>query len=390
MDLKERFPITVELDAIDRLSGVRVDSYLAARFPEISRTRWSRIIAAGVFEVDEVVLRPRSLLEEGQVVKVNEVADFAKVLDESRSESEKSRQAVHDEASLFGEAASGQKKGRYVFGVEPRILFEDEHLMVLDKPEGLTVHPGAGVGIEDTLVAWLIDNGKVQPSTATLSWGEQVLEQARPGIVHRLDRGTSGCLVVAKDPDTHTKLAKQFADKTAGRKYWAWVDGNATSLKETLHRRARTVLEDYPSKVAFRILKSGKHSVAAPIARDEKNRLRFAVSPLKGKEAITHFEILAHDKVAELEKKLPKVFETFGVTAGSFEDDNRYSVLDVELETGRTHQIRVHLAFLGIPIYGDGLYGGHGFERLLLHAHTLHLTHPHTGEAMSFRSVPST
>ncbi len=178
--------------------------------------------------------------------------------------------------------------------------------------------------------------------------------------MHRLDKGTSGCLVVAKHPEAHRKLSEQFAAKTAGRHYWARVQGDVERLRVSLPPRLVRMIEEHPLKLAFRIDSEGRYSFSSPLGRDPKNRLRFAVLP-EGKQAVTHFKVLSKNADSTL--------------------------LDVQLETGRTHQIRVHMAFLGFPLVGDGLYGGRAHDRILLHAHTLYFTHPRTDERMEIRTL---
>ncbi len=384
MDLKKSFPICLDESVERGLTTMRLDVFLSEKFPEVSRSRWARIISQNLFTVNGIAAKASLRLASGQVLDLNSAVlpDFnEELLNEgfnAASDSSLSFQKLND---LIASATI-----EFKFPQDPKILYEDDYLLVINKPAGLTVHPGAGVPLEETLVAWLIKSSFVKPNTAHLSWNGQVLEEARPGIVHRLDRGTSGCLVIAKDPKTHEDLAVQFAKKLAGRHYWAIAEGNANGLEKTLHRKARVALEDNPSKLAFRVLKNGKHSIAAPLGRDPKNRLRYAVDANFGKKAITHFNILAFDKATELEKLLPEIFKTFGVRANDFSPELSYSVFDLALETGRTHQIRVHLSFLGLPILGDALYGGQNFKRILLHAHTLHFTHPQTREEMTFHS----
>jgi len=380
MDLKKHFPIQLGVEVEQGLVTKRLDVFLSEHFPDISRSRWSKLISRDLFLLNGSIAKASARLEVGQRLELNpEVDDFVGEDSSTKKQEPLSKSEMN--------SMIGKKDLDFRFPKSPEILFEDDHIMVINKPAGLTVHPGAGVPLEETLVAWLLKNNYVAPNNEHLSWGDQVLEEARPGIVHRLDRGTSGCLVVAKDPKSHEALSLQFAKKLAGRHYWAWVDGNAKSLQSSLHRKARLALEDHPSKLAFRVLKNGKHSLAAPLGRDPKNRLRFAVDPLAGKKALTHFKIMHHNRVSELHKLAPEVFKCFSLKESDFAEDSHYSLLDVQLETGRTHQIRVHLSFLGIPILGDNLYGGQTFTRMLLHAHTLYLDHPATGKPMTFTTI---
>jgi len=208
------------------------------------------------------------------------------------------------------------------------ILYEDDDLLVIDKPSGLTVHPAPSVK-EPTLVDWL-KHHDIRLSTLS---GEE-----RHGIVHRLDRGTSGVMVVAKSNEAHDALSKQLQDKSMGRYYLAVV---TPPLKEDL------VLVD------------------KPIGRSPHNRLKMAVVP-HGKSAQTLFRKL--------------------LTSA----DEREELIACKLFTGRTHQIRVHLETFSRHILGDHLYGIKGnpdkIQRILLHAYTLYFVHPTSGEAMQFHA----
>ncbi|MGQ7461068.1 RluA family pseudouridine synthase [Streptococcus suis] len=203
------------------------------------------------------------------------------------------------------------------------IVYQDEDVAVVNKPQGMVVHPSAG-HTSGTLVNALLYHVK------DLSGINGVL---RPGIVHRIDKDTSGLLMIAKNDEAHTKLAAELKDKKSLRKYWAIVHGN---------------------------LPNDRGMIEAPIGRSEKDRKKQAVTA-KGKEAVTRFQVL----------------ERFG----------DFTLLELTLETGRTHQIRVHMAYIGHPVAGDEAYGpkktlkGHG---QYLHARTLGFTHPRTGEVVEF------
>jgi len=208
------------------------------------------------------------------------------------------------------------------FDVE--ILYEDDYLLVVNKPSGLVVHPAPSVK-EPTLVDWLIHKGV---SLSTIS-GEE-----RHGIVHRIDKETTGALVVAKTNDAHEKLSEQLQDKSMGRYYLALID---CPLKEN-------------------------RMVDKPIGRNPKNRLKMDVVP--------------HGKVAKT------AFVKLAQTADNVE------LIAAKLFTGRTHQIRVHLHTLGRHILGDNLYGFKSkrdrIARVNLHAYLLYLVHPDTGKRMEF------
>ena len=203
------------------------------------------------------------------------------------------------------------------------IVYQDEDVAVVNKPQGMVVHPSAG-HTSGTLVNALMYHIK------DLSGINGVL---RPGIVHRIDKDTSGLLMIAKNDQAHVALADELKDKKSLRKYWAIVHGN---------------------------LPNDRGVIEAPIGRSEKDRKKQAVTA-KGKPALTRFQVL----------------ERFG----------DYTLVELQLETGRTHQIRVHMAYIGHPVAGDEVYGprktlkGHG---QFLHARTLGFTHPQTGEVLEF------
>jgi 23S rRNA pseudouridine1911/1915/1917 synthase len=200
------------------------------------------------------------------------------------------------------------------------IVFEDEHILVVDKPAGLVVHPGAG-NPSGTLVNALLGNG--------IEGGDDPL---RPGVVHRLDRDTSGLMVLAKGEPAYSKLVEMLSARQVGRTYRALVVGEG--LPET-------------------------GTIDSPVGRDPDNPTLMAAGV--GKTAVTHFKVLAE-------------------AAG-------YTILRVWLETGRTHQIRVHLSAIGHPIYADPLYGEPVPDRRLwLHAERLSFEHPISREALEFRS----
>ncbi|MDT2760270.1 RluA family pseudouridine synthase [Enterococcus xiangfangensis] len=205
------------------------------------------------------------------------------------------------------------------------IVYEDDDVVVVNKPQGMVVHPSAGHP-KGTLVNGLLYQIK---NLSTIN------DVVRPGIVHRIDKDTSGLLMVAKNDQAHEALAKQLKDKTSLRKYVALVHG------EIPHEKGR---------------------IEAPIGRSKTNRKMQAVIE-DGKSAVTHFEVL-------------KRFEG-------------YTLIELQLETGRTHQIRVHMQYIGYPVAGDPLYGpkktlkGNG---QFLHAKLLGFEHPTTGEMMVFEA----
>ncbi len=229
-----------------------------------------------------------------------------------------------------GETVEVEERAPKASPLEPEHLdvvvrYEDAHLLVVDKPAGIVVHPSAGHR-RGTLVHGLLAYG--------IAGGD---EASRPGIVHRLDRDTSGLLVVARDPETHRRLQRLLRRRELVREYLALVRG----LPRSWHGR-----------------------IEAPIGRDRRDPTRISLETDAPREAITHFD------VAEL---LPA-----------------HALLRISLETGRTHQIRVHLAAIGLPVSGDAVYGGAGdlgLARQFLHAARLSFPHPVTGEPIEVEST---
>lgn len=233
--------------------------------------------------------------------------------------------------------------------IEIDVLYEDEHLVVVDKAAGMVVHPGAGRA-SGTLVNALLHRLGRLPGAP----GDQ-----RPGIVHRLDRFTTGVMVVAKTGRAHRILQRQFQKRAVDKLYWAAVEG----------RVARAAHQD------ARLLRHGRAAMRGgtwwvrlemPIRRDKRNRVKMAVARA-GREAVTEFRLLR---------------------AGP-----RHSMLEARIHTGRTHQIRVHLARVGHPVVGDALYGARRAAgvptdpgRYLLHARSLAFDHPATGDRLRFRA----
>jgi 23S rRNA pseudouridine1911/1915/1917 synthase len=208
--------------------------------------------------------------------------------------------------------------------MELKVPYEDEHLLVVDKPAGVVVHPAPGHA-QGTLVHGLLGYD--------VEGGE---EPERPGIVHRLDRDTSGLLVVARSPEAHRRLQELVHDRALTREYVALVVGRPRSRRGTIE---------------------------APIGRDRHDPLRHSLDTDTPRDAVTHFEV---------DELLP-----------------RHALLRVTLETGRTHQIRVHLAAVDLPVAGDPVYGRPGelgLERQFLHAARLAFRHPMTGEEVEVRS----
>jgi 23S rRNA pseudouridine1911/1915/1917 synthase len=208
------------------------------------------------------------------------------------------------------------------------IVYEDKDLLVVNKEKGMVVHPGAG-NADGTLV-----NALLFHCAGSLS-GINGVE--RPGIVHRIDKDTSGLLVVAKNDAAHIRLAEQIAAHTVTRKYYAVAHGRFRNPEGT---------------------------VDAPIGRKANDRIKYCVTERNSKKAVTEYKVL--------------------------EEVDKYSYLELHLLTGRTHQIRVHMEYLGHPLAGDKLYGNmkaeKGFEGQCLHAGVLGFVHPSSGEYLEFRA----
>ena len=206
------------------------------------------------------------------------------------------------------------------------IVYEDEHLLVVNKPKGMVVHPAPG-NPDGTLVNALLFHCKGRLSS--------INGIIRPGIVHRIDKNTSGLLIVAKTDNAHNHLAKQISEHSFTREYRAVVCGR---------------------------FKEEKGTIDAPIGRDKRDRKKMCVCMQNSKHAVTHYEVI--------------------------EQYEKYAYMRFILETGRTHQIRVHSAYIGHPVLGDDVYGKayKGVEGQCLHAKKLGFIHPETGEYMEFDS----
>ena len=295
--------ITVRLEPAH--AGWRLDRALAAAVPTMSRERLKSLVKSGALQTRDRAVRDPALKVRGD---------------------EEFRLAVPEPKPAHNEPQE----------IPLRVVFEDEHLLVVDKPAGLVVHPAAG-NPDGTLV-----NALLHHCGGSLSGIGGV---ARPGIVHRIDKDTSGLLVVAKTDVAHEGLAKQFAAHSIERRYLAIVNG---------------------------VPKTSEGSVDAPLARSATNRKKIAiVEGKRGKRAVTHWRRLQILREAAL--------------------------VECRLETGRTHQVRVHMASLGHPLLGDPVYGRSGknsrellkslnFRRQALHAAELGFTHPVTKHRLSFAS----
>jgi 23S rRNA pseudouridine1911/1915/1917 synthase len=283
----------------DSAAGRRFDAVLAELFPEFSRSRLTEWIKTGAVLLDGEPVRPRDPVRGGELATLNAVLQI-----ETHAEPE---------------------------DIPLSVLYEDEHVFVIDKPAGLVVHPGAGNPSGTLLNALLFRD----PAIAKVP---------RAGVVHRLDKDTSGVMVVARTVQAQTALVEQLSAREVHRQYLAIVVGAMVA----------------------------GGTIDAPIDRHARDRLRMGVRE-DGKEAVTHYRLRERFRA--------------------------HTALECRLETGRTHQIRVHMAHLKHGIVGDPLYGGslklpkgateeltaklRGFKRQALHAETLEFVHPITGEKIS-------
>jgi 23S rRNA pseudouridine1911/1915/1917 synthase len=294
------FTFVVDHDEAFKLP--RLDQFLSAHMPEFSRSYIQKIIAEGLVQVDE---KPGKA---GQRLKLDQ--------------------------TILVAVPEPKAPGLLAEEIPLTIVFEDEHLAVIDKPAGMVTHPGAGVD-SGTLVHALMHHMQ-----GSLSGIGGVL---RPGIVHRLDKDTSGLLVVAKDDRTHRSLARQIQSKHARRTYLAVVEGVPNPRQATISK---------------------------PLGRDPKNRTRIAVVAT-GRNAESHYRVL--------------------------QASDRFALVEVELSTGRTHQIRVHMLSINCPVVGDLVYNHKasgkaaarakfGLTGHALHAIKLAFTHPFDGRLLEFES----
>ncbi len=287
---------TIELTIPAAVGGQRIDKAVSVLVPDLSRNAAQGLLETGDVLLNGLVPLKKAVVREGDRVTVN----------------------VPDPVTL---------------SVEPQqipldVIYEDNDLLVVNKPKGMVVHPAAG-NPDNTLV-----NALLAHCGDSLSGINGVI---RPGIVHRIDKDTSGLLVVAKNDAAHRGLAGQIKDHSFTREYRAVVVGN---------------------------LRDDTGTINAPIGRDSKNRKKQAVTDKNSRTAVTHFTVV----------------ERF----------RGYTYVRVQLETGRTHQIRVHMAHIGHPVAGDTVYGGGkntcGLQGQCLHAAKLGFIHPTTGEYMEFTS----
>ncbi|MEK4049315.1 RluA family pseudouridine synthase [Bacillus sp. FSL K6-2839] len=282
----------VNIAVSEEQTSERLDKFLSTTEPEWSRTQVQQWVKDGLIEVNGKQVKANYKVQAGDQIKV-EIPD-PKVLD------------VEAEP------------------MDLDIYYEDADVLVVNKPRGMVVHPAPG-HVSGTLV-----NGLMAHCT-DLSGINGVM---RPGIVHRIDKDTSGLLMVAKNDMAHESLVNQLVAKTVTRKYTAVVHG---------------------------IIQHDTGTIDAPIGRDKKDRQSMTVTKESAKQAVTHFDVIER-----------------------FQD---FTVVECRLETGRTHQIRVHMKYIGYPLAGDPKYGPRktvDFNGQLLHAGVLGFDHPRTGEYIEF------
>jgi 23S rRNA pseudouridine1911/1915/1917 synthase len=293
----------IDLEVPAELAGQRLDSALARLMPEHSRTRIKGWIEEGAVLIGRQRVRPRDIVEKGAKIRVQMMTAEADI------------QVLPEAIAL-------------------RLVHEDPDVLVIDKPAGLVVHPGAG-------------NPNHTLQNALLGFDPKLARLPRAGLIHRLDKDTSGLLVVARNPEAQTSLSRQLMARSMSREYVAVCVGVMT----------------------------GGGTIDAPIGRNRSDRLRMAVRE-SGRAAVTHYRVLERYRA--------------------------HTYLSVQLETGRTHQIRLHLSHLKYPIVGDPVYGGRfaqpkgagpelldtlrGFKRQALHAATLGFDHPRTGKRLVLNS----
>src|ERR1700686_4316830 len=319
--MPESFPILISVAS--EAAGKRLDQFLAVRLETVSRARVQEMIAEGKVLVNDAPAKASAKLRGGERISVLGEAQRAPL------------KAIAEEIPLD-------------------IVYEDDDLAIVNKPAGMMVHAGAGATDDarnrGTLVNALLNHFK------TLSG---VGGDLRPGIVHRLDRATSGLMVVAKNDESHQQLAKQFSGREVHKTYLALVHG-------------------WP--------KEDRGTIQSAISRHSQRRTRMTTRGFGGRAAVTHYKVQR------------KIDSPYG----------KFALVEVKIETGRTHQIRVHMSSLGHPVVGDALYGAPGelksqsnkrraagmpavmkLDRNFLHSAVLELVHPRSKEPLKFsRPLP--
>ena len=296
-------------------AGKRLDQYLALQLTETSRARVQQLIEEEKVRVNDEPAKPSLRLKGGERIAVLGDVQLPPL------------RAIAEDIPLD-------------------VVYEDDDLAVINKPAGMMVHAGAGA-TEDERNRGTLVNALLHRFGALSEVGGEL----RPGIVHRLDKETSGLIVVAKNDEAHRRLAKQFSERKVKKTYIALVHGWPKQDRGTIH---------------------------ASISRDVVRRIRMTTRRGSGREAITHYTV---------KKKIESLY-------------GKFSLLEVQIDTGRTHQIRVHLSSLGHPVVGDTLYGAPGemksrtgkiaLARNFLHSASIRFEHPRSGESLSFaRELPA-
>lgn len=274
---------------------IRCDVFLSEKISNLSRTSIQKLIKEKLVFVNGKNIKPNVILEIGDEITVS-IPDKKEIT------------LVAEDIAL-------------------NIVYEDDYIIIINKPRNMVVHPAAG-NEEHTLVNALLNHCKLS-----------MINSERPGIVHRLDKDTTGLIVCAKDDETHLKLVEKFSNREITKKYLAICNGSFSKDNGLIDK---------------------------PIGRDEKDRKKMSVKSKSGKEALTEYNVL----ISNL----------------------KYSLVDVTLHTGRTHQIRVHFSSLNHPIVGDETYGNKN-EKIkangqMLHSYYLEFSHPITDENLSFTVLP--
>src|SRR5215472_822248 len=301
--------LETSITVADEDAGKRLDQFLASRL-DVSRARIQQLIAEEKVRVDDGQAKPSLKLHGGERIAILGPAERPPL------------RAIAEEIPLD-------------------ILYEDNDLAIINKPAGMMVHAGAGA-TDDARNRGTLVNALLHHFGELSGVGGEL----RPGIVHRLDKETSGLIVIAKNDEAHRKLAGQFAQREAKKTYIALVHGS---------------------------LKQDHGTIRSNISRDSVRRVRMTTRTKAGREAITHYTV---------KKRLNSPY-------------GKFTLLEVKIDTGRTHQIRVHLSSLGHPVVGDALYGAPrelkprtgpplSLSRNFLHAAALELQHPRTGQTLSF------
>jgi 23S rRNA pseudouridine1911/1915/1917 synthase len=303
------------MDVAAEEAGKRVDQFLVSHLPEISRTRVQQLIAAEKVQVNDATAKASHRLRGGERITISGDVERPPL------------RAVAEDIPL-------------------EVVYEDDDLAVVNKPAGMMVHAGAGATEGERNRGTLVNALLYRFRNLSGMGGE-----LRPGIVHRLDKETSGLMVVAKNDEAHRRLAAQFSSRRVKKTYLALLHGS---------------------------LKPDRGTITSSISRDKVRRIRMTTRQTGGRAAITHYMVKR------------RIESWFG----------RFTLVELQIDTGRTHQIRVHMASLRHPVVGDALYGapreirGNGgtsisLSRNFLHAAALQLQHPRSGEMLSFsRPLP--